>query len=174
MRMFNRILTKNDISSIINKTSTVFIQLTTLPFIVKTPVMGTDVIPTLNGKAVDIVEFESADEVGNVGKFTMDTSYNIYIVASQTDVVDICSAGRYITGFVVSYNANPLQYFDNVPTYVLKTYDVNNYLVCETLPCDLPTLMNKIKCIDSGVNVGETGPYQHVLVRSLTTQRVGG
>lgn len=174
MRMFNRILTKNDISTIINKTSTVFIQLNPLPFIVNNPTMGTDVIPTLNGSAVETVEYDSADSAGNEGKFTMDTNYNIYVIAQQTEITDICSAGRYITGFVVSYNANPLYYFDTVPTYILRTYDVNNYLVGETMPCDLPTLMNKIKCLDQGVNVSEVGPYHHVLVRSLTTQKMGG
>lgn len=121
----------------------------------------------LQGKPLEFVEFASVDSADNEGKYSINTSNQLVLIVSSVTVTDKITAGNYVWGIYVAYMLKSLQYADNIPTYVMETYNVNNYEVCQTESSSLPTLMQKIQCLDKDLDIDEGGYFYHVLTRSM-------
>lgn len=121
----------------------------------------------LQGKPFEYVEFASIDNAGNAGKYSVNTQNQLVLIVSSVEVTDLASAEKYVWGIYVDYLLKSLQYADSVPTYVMETYNVNNYEVCQTEASSLPNLMQKIQCLDKDLDVDEGGYFYHVLTRSM-------
>lgn len=122
---------------------------------------------SLQGKFLEMVAYDNIDLADNVGKFSVDLNNRLVFIVDSTIVTDNKTAYNYVWGYRVAYLLKSLAYFDDVPTYTMKTYDIENYLISETLPMELAQAMNKMKCLDNSLDLPTNGYYYHVLTRSL-------
>lgn len=121
----------------------------------------------LQGKEFSYVLFADIDNADNVGKFSINTSNQIVLVVDNTTVMTMDAARKYVWGIVVTYPMKSLKYVDQIPTYIMQSFTCNNYQVSQTIASDLPSLMNKMKCLDTVLDIDEAGFYYHILTRSM-------
>lgn len=120
-------------------------------------------------QGVDFAEvaFADIDNVDNIGKFSINTANQLVLVVDNTKVTNLEEARKYIWGIVVTYLLKPLTYADNIPTYIMTTRTSMGMLVSETVATNQPDLQNKMRCLDSSLDLNENGPFIHTLIRSV-------
>ena len=89
----------------------------------------------------------------------------IKIVVSKSEVADIGTAIKYITGMLVSYELAPVVAAgtNKEPLYEVETYLSDGTLVSPSIACSLPDIARKIQALETNFNLNEVGYYKHVI-----------
>lgn len=168
LRFQDVFLTPGDVNGFTAMTSTTFITINPFPNATQSFIQAPNSIRvSVQGKPFEYVAYNEADQAENVGKYTIDTMNRLVLIAETLTITDCCSCGKYVSGIQVHYQLKPLQYADKVPTYYMKTYNCNNYLVTASGPAPLPDLLAKAKAIDENQDLNVGGPLYHVLTRNM-------
>lgn len=119
------------------------------------------------GKPIEQIPYENIDNSDNVDKFSINTNNQLVFFVDNTLVQNIYKARMYVWGLVVCYLLKPLKYADAIPTYIMQSFTSQGLQVSETIATDLPTIMNKIKCLDKALDIDGNGFYTHILTRTM-------
>lgn len=123
---------------------------------------------SIQGKPMEYVAFANADNADNIGKYTINTMNQLVLIGSPLTENECCAVGKFVSGVQVHYQLKPLTYTDNVPTYMMRTYNVNGYLVTASGPAPLNELLNKAQVLDKNQDLNVGGFLTHEIVRSMT------
>lgn len=122
---------------------------------------------SVQGKALEYVAFANVDNADNIGKYSINTMNQIVLVASNLTENECCAIGKFVSGIQIHYQLRPLTFADNVPTYMMKTYNVNGYLVTASGPAPLNELMAKAQSLDKNQDINAGGFLTHELIRNM-------
>lgn len=125
------------------------------------------IVVLLQGKHIEQMPYDNVDNADNVGKFAINTNNQLIFFVDNTLVQNMHEARAYVWGMVVDYLLKPLKYADEIPTYIMHSYTSEGVQVSETTATDLPTIMNKIKCLDKVLDIDGNGFYTHILTRTM-------
>lgn len=122
---------------------------------------------SVQGKQLEYVAFANADNADNIGKYTINTMNQLVLIASNLTENECCEIGKFVSGVHVHYQLRPLTYADQVPTYMMRTYNVNGYLVTASGPAPLNELMAKAQVLDKNQDLNVGGFLTHELIRNM-------
>ena len=161
-------LTPGDVNGFTVTESVTLITINTLEYGVQSFITNPNSIRvSVQGKPLEYVAFASADNADAVGKYTINTMNQLVLIASNLTENECCEIGKFVSGVHVHYQLRPLVYVDNVPTYMMKTYNVNGYLVTASGPAPLNELLSKAQALDKNQDLDVGGFLTHVLTRAM-------
>lgn len=169
MRYRDVFLTPGDITGFTAMTTVTFITIGNFEYATPSFIStANSLVVSLQGKPTEYVPYNDADNADAAGKYTINTMNQLILIAGTLEITDSCAAGKYVSGIKVHYLLKPLTYADNIPTYNMKSYNVNNYLVTASGPAPLNELLSKVQCLDKNQDVNAGGYLVHVITRNMT------
>lgn len=168
MRYRDVFLTPGDVSGFTVTDSVTLITINTFDYGVQSfTSVSNSIRVSVQGKALDYVAFANVDNADNVGKYSINTMNQLVLIASNLTENECCEIGKFVSGVQVHYQLRPLTFADNVPTYLMKTYNVNGYLVTASGPAPLNELMAKAQSLDKNQDINVGGFLTHELIRNM-------
>lgn len=161
-------LTPGSVNGFVTTDSVTLITINTFDYAVPSFIATPNSIRvSVQGKTMEYVAYANADNADNVGKYTINTMNQLVLIASNLTESECCEIGKFVAGIHVHYQMRPLQYADNVPTYLMKTYNVNGYLVTASGPAPLNELLVKAQALDKNQDLNVGGFLTHELIRNM-------
>lgn len=168
MRYRDVFLTPGDVNGFTVTDSVTLITINTFDYGVQNfTAVPNSIRVSVQGKALEYVAFANVDNADNIGKYSINTMNQLVLIASNLTENECCEIGKFVSGVQVHYQLRPLTFADNVPTYLMKTYNVNGYLVTASGPAPLNELMAKAQSLDKNQDINVGGFLTHELIRNM-------